>query len=204
MCNLYSMTKSQAAIRELTRAMRDTTGNLPPMPGIFPDYMAPIVRTGPDGAREFVMARWGMPSSQKALLDAAQKRAQKLEAKGKAVDFKELLRMEPDSGATNIRNTKSKHWQRWLSVENRCLVPSTSFSEFNKAHGGPTNLKTSAAEDSAPLGGGGQLRRPEVAQVICATQLGSSATRIGPGGTVASLAVYSPGLRRDASVSYQT
>ncbi len=30
--------------------MRDTTGNLPPMPGIFPDMMAPVVRTGSDGA----------------------------------------------------------------------------------------------------------------------------------------------------------
>ena len=29
MCNLYSMTKGQQAIRELAHAMRDTTGNLP-------------------------------------------------------------------------------------------------------------------------------------------------------------------------------
>ena len=61
MCNLYSMTKSQAAIRELTRAMFDRTGNLPPLPGIFPDKMAPIVRNDTDGQRELVMARWGMP-----------------------------------------------------------------------------------------------------------------------------------------------
>jgi putative SOS response-associated peptidase YedK len=130
------MTKSQAAIRELTRAMYDRTGNLPPLPGIFPDYSAPIVRNGEDGFRELVMARWGMPSSPRALLDAAQKRAKKLEAKGKAYDFNELLRMEPDSGTTNIRNVKSKHWQRWLGVANRCLVPFTSFSEFKKEHGG--------------------------------------------------------------------
>ena len=70
MCNLYSLTKGQAAIRELARAMVDRTGNLPPMPGIFPDYSAPIVRMA-DGERELTMARWGMPSSQKALLDAA-------------------------------------------------------------------------------------------------------------------------------------
>jgi putative SOS response-associated peptidase YedK len=31
---------------------------------------------------------------------------------------------------------KSKHWTRWLGVENRCLVPFNSFSEFNKAEGG--------------------------------------------------------------------
>jgi hypothetical protein len=35
-CNLYSVTKGQAAIRELARAMGDRTGNLPPLPGIFP------------------------------------------------------------------------------------------------------------------------------------------------------------------------
>jgi putative SOS response-associated peptidase YedK len=62
MCNLYSITKGQAAIRDLARAMRDTTGNLPPMPGIFPGYPAPIVRTDVDETRALVMARWGMPS----------------------------------------------------------------------------------------------------------------------------------------------
>jgi putative SOS response-associated peptidase YedK len=59
MCNLYSLTKGQAAIVALVRAMRDRTGNLPPMPGIFPDYPAPIARNAPDGLRELAMARWG-------------------------------------------------------------------------------------------------------------------------------------------------
>ena len=136
MCNLYSVTKGQAAIIALTRAMRDRTGNLPPLPGIFPDYLAPIVRNAPDGVRELAMARWGMPSSQMALMQATKKRAEKLEAKGKAVDFKELLRMEPDGGTNNIRNTSSKHWKRWLGVEHRCVVPFNSFSEFNKDAGG--------------------------------------------------------------------
>jgi len=76
---------------------------LAPMPGVFPDYKAPMVRAGADG-RELATARWGMPSSQHALMEATKKRAAKLEAKGKPVDFKELLRMEPDSGTTNIRN----------------------------------------------------------------------------------------------------
>ena len=43
--------------------------------------------------------------------------------------------MEPDSGTTNIRNRDSRHSKRWLGVESRCLVPFTSFSEFNKAEG---------------------------------------------------------------------
>ena len=136
MCNLYSHTRSQDAIRALTKALRDTTGNLPSQPSIFPDYTAPIVRNAPDGVRELCMARWDMPSSQFGIMEAAKNRASKLEAKGQTVDFKELLRMEPDLGTTNIRNTKSKHWKRWLGEANRCVVPFTSFSEFNKAAGG--------------------------------------------------------------------
>jgi putative SOS response-associated peptidase YedK len=128
MCNLYSYTKGQAAIRELAKALNDRTGNLPTMPGIFPDYPAPIVRNGAEG-RELVLARWGMPSPQNVQMEATKKRVQKLEAKGKTVDFKEMLRMEPDAGVTNVRNTASSHWKRWLGVENRCLVPFTSFSE---------------------------------------------------------------------------
>src|SRR5437667_10158559 len=120
MCNLYSMTKNVDAIRRLfgIEASRDRTGNLPSLPGVYPDYPAPIVRNTPDG-RELAMARWGMPSSQRALMDATKKRAQKLEAKGKPVDFKQLLRMEPDSGTTNIRNVNSSHWKRWLDQEHR-------------------------------------------------------------------------------------
>lgn len=37
MCNLYSVSKSQSAIAEYARAMRDMTGHLPPLLGIFPD-----------------------------------------------------------------------------------------------------------------------------------------------------------------------
>lgn len=129
MCNLYSMTRNIDAINRLFKAM-NTPMHLPPMPGIFPDYPAPVVR-GNDAQREVAMLRWGMASSQKAQLDAATKRADKLRAKGKEFDFSELLKMEPDSGTTNIRNTSSKHWKRWLGVESRCLVPFTSFSEFD-------------------------------------------------------------------------
>ncbi len=56
MCNLYSQTKGQAAIIALTRAMVDRAGNLPPQPGIFPDYAAPIVRNE-GGQRVLAMAR---------------------------------------------------------------------------------------------------------------------------------------------------
>jgi len=122
-------------------------GNLAPMPGVFPDYKAPTVRTGAVD-RELATARWGMPSSQHALMEATNKRAPKLEAKGKTVDFKQLLRMEPDGGTTNIRNVKSKHWTRWLGPEHRCVVPFNSFSEFNKAEGGDIWF---ALDESRPL-----------------------------------------------------
>src|SRR4051812_29449384 len=104
MCNLYSLTKGQAAIIAIIRGMTDDrTGNLPPLPGIFPDYTAPIVRNQVcGGIKEMVMARWGMPGP-------------------------------PQFGGapvTNIRNTMSPHWRRWLKPENRCVVPFTSFCEY--------------------------------------------------------------------------
>jgi hypothetical protein len=44
MCNLYSITTNQAAIIALFRVINQYVGNLPPMPGVFPDYPAPVVR----------------------------------------------------------------------------------------------------------------------------------------------------------------
>jgi putative SOS response-associated peptidase YedK len=151
MRNLYSITSNQAAIIALTRAMRDLTGNLEPMPGVFPDYRAPVVRNAPDGVRELAKLRWGMPSSSQALFKATERRADRLRAKGQEVDadaFRALLKAEPDSGTTNIRNVSSKHWKRWLGVENRCVVPLTSFSEYNKEAGGDIGF---ALDESRPL-----------------------------------------------------
>jgi len=132
MCNLYNHSTNQEAIRALSGYFRDMVGNLVPSQDVYPDYSAPIVRNGTDGVRELALTRWGMPSSSKALMDATSKRADKLRAKGRAIDrdaFNDLLRMEPDGGTTNIRNTSSKHWQRWLGIENRAVVPVTSFAE---------------------------------------------------------------------------
>ncbi|EHH69542.1 protein of unknown function DUF159 [Gluconobacter morbifer G707] len=56
MCNLYAQTSSQDEIRAIAQVLSDHTGNLPPMPDIYPDYAAPIVRNGKDG-RELVLAR---------------------------------------------------------------------------------------------------------------------------------------------------
>ena len=106
MCNLYSMTTAQAAIREIAEIMTDSTGNLAPLPAIFPDQSAPVVRPG-DGGRELTMMRWGLPSPAFALKNR-----------------------KTDPGVTNVRNLGSAHWRRWLGIEHRCLVPFTSFSEY--------------------------------------------------------------------------
>jgi putative SOS response-associated peptidase YedK len=102
MCNLYSLTKGQAAIRDLFAAKHDRTGNLPLFPAIFPDQLAPVVRRGADGERELVTARWGMPGPP--------------QFGGQPV--------------TNIRNVTSPHWRGWLGARNRCIVPATSFCEY--------------------------------------------------------------------------
>ncbi|WP_200935101.1 SOS response-associated peptidase, partial [Brevundimonas sp. Leaf363] len=126
--NLYTIRKGPASILDLARAFASEVGNLEPR-DIYPDYAAPIVRADANGERILAMARWGLPSSKKALLDAATKRADKLRAKGKDVDFPKMLELEPDAGTTNVRNTASSHWRPWLSPANRCLVPFTAFSE---------------------------------------------------------------------------
>lgn len=127
MCNLYSVTTNQQAIREIAGALTDDTGNLPPMPGVYPDYAAPIVRNGSNG-RELVRARWGMPSPAFAL-------------KGR----------KTDRGVTNIRNAGSPHWRRWLGVEHRCLVPFNAFSEPDQSPGGDRRPVWFALDESRPL-----------------------------------------------------
>jgi putative SOS response-associated peptidase YedK len=136
MCNLYAMMKTRAEAARVARAMTDRNNNQPPQPGIYPDYPAPVVVIAEDGQREMRDLRWGMPSSKRALLDAANKRADGLRKKGTEFDFAELLKMEPDKGTTNVRNTTSEktgqtnaHWRPWLGPANRCLVPFTSFAE---------------------------------------------------------------------------
>ncbi|WP_415182938.1 SOS response-associated peptidase [Phaeovulum sp.] len=123
MCNLYSQTKSQDAMRHVFEGMveedegfEDLTGNLQTQTGIYPDYAAPIIRHGAAGGWQLAKARWGMPTPATFL-------------KGKRTD----------PGVTNIRNTASAHWRRWLGVEHRCLVPFTSFSEIDQRTDSPRN-----------------------------------------------------------------
>ena len=102
MCNLYSITTTQQAMRQLFRVKRDRLGNLPPLPAVFPDYPAPVIRRDADGERAMEMMRWGMPGP--------------AQFGGRP--------------CTNIRNVLSPHWRPWLGPRHRCLVPATAFSEY--------------------------------------------------------------------------
>jgi hypothetical protein len=53
---IYSETRNQDAIRTLFRVAHDPAGNLPSLPAIFPEKLAPIVRNG-EGGHELIMAR---------------------------------------------------------------------------------------------------------------------------------------------------
>jgi putative SOS response-associated peptidase YedK len=108
--------------------MRDTTGNLPVLPAVFLDAPAPVVRTATDGTRELAMMRWGLPSPAFAL-------------KGH----------KTDPGVTNVRNVTSPHWRRWLGVEHRCLLPFTSFSEYETDADGKTVPVWFTAGEDRPL-----------------------------------------------------
>lgn len=101
MCNLYSLTRSQDEIRRLFAVGRDDAGNLPPLPGIFPDQLAPVVRRTEAG-RELTMMRWGFPPPPNA----------------------------GTQPVTNVRNVASPYWRPWLKPAFRCLVPVSSFSEY--------------------------------------------------------------------------
>jgi putative SOS response-associated peptidase YedK len=104
MCNLYAMTRSQDAIRKLFGLSRDYTGNMPSFPAIFPDHEAPIVRSGAGGEREMMMMRWGFPPH----------------------DFS-----PSKAPMTNARHLDKPFWSKWLAPQYRCLIPVTSFSEYD-------------------------------------------------------------------------
>lgn len=126
MCNLYSITTNQEAITRLFRQVNRYVGNLAPMPGVFADYPAPVIRNTDEGeGRELTMMRWGMPPPQMG---------------GPPI--------------TNIRNTSSAHWRAWLRPENRCLVPFNSFAEYAPEPNPETRKKDVvwfALDESRPL-----------------------------------------------------
>ncbi len=121
MCNLYSIITNQEAMRRLFRVKHDRAGNLPSLPSIFPDQLAPVVRLDRGGERVMDMMRWGFPPLPK-------------------------LGTGP---VTNVRNTASSYWRPWPKSEFRCLVPATSFCEYTDSQ--PKVPHWFALDESRPL-----------------------------------------------------
>jgi len=104
MCNLYRMTSSADAIRELFAPVETGGSNLAPLLEIFPGYEAPVIVSGED-TRQLETMRWGWPP------------------------FGEVKHP-----ITNIRNLASPMWRAALAdPARRCLVPVTAFSEWSAA-----------------------------------------------------------------------
>lgn len=112
MCNLYNQTSAKEAMRRVfpDRPWEDRTGNLGPE-DIYPDREAAIVRADRDGM-VLTRARWGLPSPPQFHSKSG-----------------------IDRGVTNVRNTASPHWRRWLGPEHRCLVPFDRFAEPKQGGG---------------------------------------------------------------------
>ncbi|RAX37954.1 SOS response-associated peptidase [Rhizobium tropici] len=152
MCNLYRMEDKDWVNKWAQDA--ESLINLMPAYQMNPDQMGPIVRNTADGGKQLVHARWGLPSPRFVLEKLAQAKAEKLRVKGKEFDFEQLVREQVDRGVTNVRNLKLPHWRRWFGVENRCLVPVTSFAEPDPASqqdGGNVPNAWFARDEDKPL-----------------------------------------------------
>jgi len=106
MCNARTLTSNVEAIARQFRVQTDRVGNMPLMPSIWPGQDSPVVRMGAAGARELETMNWGFVLPQK----------------GKAA-----------KRVTNARDDKlmsSTFWRNSFE-ERRCLVPTSSFCEWN-------------------------------------------------------------------------
>jgi putative SOS response-associated peptidase YedK len=73
---------------------------VPPVPGVFPDYPAPVVRNAATSTRDGDDALGHVSVNGLVVLPQ------------------------------NIRNTSSPHWRGWLKPESRCSAPANSFAEY--------------------------------------------------------------------------
>jgi putative SOS response-associated peptidase YedK len=104
MCNLYNHTTAVQAMRDVFASLENAAGNLE-SGDVYPDRMAPII-TRQGAGHVLRRARWGLPSPPQFHSKSG-----------------------IDRGITNVRNTASPHWRRWLGPQNRCLVPLDRFAE---------------------------------------------------------------------------
>ena len=105
MCNLYSLNKNRESVAKMFNVSHNRSTDIPLLPGIFPNYNAPVVRQAADGERELVNMNWGFVLPQP----------------GKA-----------PRRVTNVRDDKAMtvFWRDSIE-KRRCLVPSSAFCEPN-------------------------------------------------------------------------
>lgn len=127
MCNLYNMTTTREAMALLRASWAGAEPNLPPLYGVYPDYLAPICALAGD-TRVLQLARWGLPS------------------------LKDAPTEKPNRGTTNIRHPWFDDWKGYLGVEHRCLVPFNRFSEPTKLADGRSGNAWFALDEDAPVG----------------------------------------------------
>ncbi|MEM7745647.1 MAG: SOS response-associated peptidase [Pseudomonadota bacterium] len=112
MCNLYSNTTAQEAMRQLfdVTAANDRLGNQAPQPAIFPKYTAPVVRMSDTSERELVAMHWGFLTPQ--------------------VSKKTGKPIKP-AAWNNARDDKVRSAGLWRAsfAARRCLIPASSFCE---------------------------------------------------------------------------
>jgi len=102
MCNTYNLRGNAKQLGLMFNVEPPPEVDFPPYESIHPDYVAPVIRKSAATSKlEIVMMRWGFPP-----------------LPGK----RELM--------TNARALSMSLWRPWLGIENRCLVPATSFAEW--------------------------------------------------------------------------
>jgi putative SOS response-associated peptidase YedK len=99
MTDLYAVTISSAALRDLFEAEHDRTGNLPPNYSAAPGALAPVVLKDENGRRTVELMRWGLP----------------IAGGGTPV--------------TELHDISDRRWPDLVKPAQRCLIPANSFSE---------------------------------------------------------------------------
>jgi putative SOS response-associated peptidase YedK len=99
MTDLYAVTISPAAMRDLFEAEQDRTGDIPPNYSAAPGALAPVVLKDENGRRTVELMRWGLPVA----------------GGGEAV--------------IELNDICDPRWPHLVKPEHRCLIPANSFSE---------------------------------------------------------------------------
>jgi putative SOS response-associated peptidase YedK len=131
MCNRFRADKHNEGLYP-GQDLFDRHGRNAPIPfEMFPNTPGRFLHLDPAGKIIIGEGLWGMPSPARALVTKG----------GKPMSY--------DPGVTNVRNTASPHWRRWLGTQNRCLVPWTTFCEPDQVGGSKASIWFAMANGQA-------------------------------------------------------